>query len=47
MKTNAHKCMTGSPCCTAEIEGTFYINYTLINYKNKVIRERIEANKTN
>ena len=26
-KKNVHKCMTGSLCCTAEIEGTPSINY--------------------
>ena len=34
--------MTGSLCCTAEIEGTLLINYTLIKY----IYNKIKLSKT-
>ena len=36
-------CMTGSLCCTTEIEETLYINYTLIKKKkNKKLKKKNE-----
>lgn len=36
-KKNVHICMTGSLCCTTEIEGTLSISYTLIKTKEVLL----------
>jgi len=43
-KKNVYICVAGSLCCTSEIEGTLYFNYTLIKTAKKGKKETLLGN---